>query len=92
MPGLAASNSSIRPRKAPAGSSGSHHCENSRVTSAARAGVETPALPTRTAATLRIAVKRVLILAFFFIFPPKALVFRAVLRRLMRNLARLKGQ
>ena len=30
--GFAASNSSIRPRSDPSGSSGSHHCENSRVT------------------------------------------------------------
>src|SRR6478609_2524164 len=33
MPGLAFSKSSIIVRRAPAGSSGSHHCENSRVTS-----------------------------------------------------------
>src|SRR5436190_24032232 len=31
IPGLAASNWSIRSRRAPWGSSGSHHCENSRV-------------------------------------------------------------
>src|SRR6478735_1367191 len=33
IPGFSDSNLSISPRKAPSGSSGSHHCENSRVTS-----------------------------------------------------------
>src|SRR6266852_8185760 len=98
IPGLAASNWSIRPRRAPWGNSGSHHCENSSVATppepppgfAAPAGLlegpTQPATSTTRTATSEVA-RQVAVAATPFLMctlPCTVVLLRAVLSQEVR--------